>query len=341
MKKLILSFALFTAFISNAQSISLSDTLSTGDMFQYYLVDSATPSQASTIGNAAGTTWDFSNIILVDDAGLYNTSVIDIATSSFATDFPAAVYHEDFNSGVQTFFENTTTNVITHGFVFSSGGSDYVIKYNTDVLDGLPFPIAFGDATNDVISGEATVPTFGTVAISGTATIEADGEGELKLPGNTYANTLRVKTVETLSGLTLLGNATITRTSYNYYHTATSNFPIFIYGDIVLTIPGMGAINLKMIWSKDANPNYLSNETLKSDAFTAKLYPNPSTEGVTLSLNKIGANIEILNTIGKIVYSNSATGLNNYIDLSTLSTGVYFVRVSAGNEVITKKLILK
>ncbi len=342
MKKLILSFALLSACLSNAQSILLSDTLSTGDMFQYYQVDTATASLDAVNGNATGLIWDFSNIILVDDAGLFNTEVIAIANSTFASDFSAATYHEDFNTGVQTFFENTMSNVITHGFVFTSGGSNYIIKYNTDQLSGLPFPIAYGASISDAIAGEATVPVFGTVAISGTATIDADGVGELKLPGNNnYTNTLRVKTIETLSGITPFGNATITRTTYNYYHTATSNFPIFTYGDIVLTIPNMGTIYLKMVWSKDADPNYLSTETIKNEVFTSSLYPNPANESVKVSLNKSGSQIELLNAIGKVVYVNSNASQINNIDLSTLSSGVYFVRITAGAEIITKKLIVK
>jgi len=341
MKKLLLSFTIMASWTINAQSILLGDTLSTGDMFQYYQVDSATASQASITGNSAGTVWDFSNIILVDDSGQFDTEVIDIANSSFSADFPSAKYHENFNSGVQSFFVNETDKVITHGFVFSSGGSDYIIKYNVDSLEGLTFPIAYGNSTSDIISGEAVVPFFGSVAIAGTADMTVDGLGELKLPGNNYSNTLRVKTIENLSGSTILGQAEITRTTYAYYHTATSKFPLFIYGDIVLTVQNNGTIYLKMVWSKDANPNYVAIEDSNSELIKVNIYPNPASESVLVDVNKSGTKIEILNTIGKVVFTKASSSLKNNLDVSSLSSGVYFIRITEGNSMFTKKLIIK
>ena len=70
-----------------------------------------------------------------------------------------------------------------------------------------------------------------------------------------------------------------------------------------------------------------------------KIFPNP-TQGVlnfetadSISLDKV----EIYDTIGKRVFSSSV--YNNSIDISALTSGVYFVKAFSGEHQITKKIV--
>ena len=68
------------------------------------------------------------------------------------------------------------------------------------------------------------------------------------------------------------------------------------------------------------------------------LYPNPSTDLITIN---IPSSIELESTIlydllGKVVLSNSN---NNQVNLSSLPTGVYILKITTSNGSITKKVI--
>ncbi|MCE3226294.1 MAG: hypothetical protein K0S32_845 [Bacteroidetes bacterium] len=73
-----------------------------------------------------------------------------------------------------------------------------------------------------------------------------------------------------------------------------------------------------------------------------KLYPNPSANGlVTVEANGNFSKVEVVNILGSVVASQNAI-LNEKInlDLTTLPTGTYFVRMTSGAKVTTEKLII-
>ena len=75
-----------------------------------------------------------------------------------------------------------------------------------------------------------------------------------------------------------------------------------------------------------------------------KLYPNPTNDGV-VTIDAATTNytkIEVLNILGAVVASqnNTLTEEKIKLDLATLPTGTYFVRVTAGDKSYTEKLII-
>jgi len=76
------------------------------------------------------------------------------------------------------------------------------------------------------------------------------------------------------------------------------------------------------------------------------VYPNPATKTATVALSlKANTNItmEVLNTLGQVVYTMPAQNRNSGISMSTIdvsnfAAGQYFVKISAGTEVMTKQL---
>ncbi|KGL64051.1 endonuclease [Polaribacter sp. Hel1_85] len=72
-----------------------------------------------------------------------------------------------------------------------------------------------------------------------------------------------------------------------------------------------------------------------------KMYPNPI-NGNKLYFNLIkNVNINIYNVLGKLIKTEKVNTNNNSIDISSLSKGVYLVKINSENEIITKKLIKK
>jgi hypothetical protein len=75
-----------------------------------------------------------------------------------------------------------------------------------------------------------------------------------------------------------------------------------------------------------------------------KLYPNPTNDGV-VTIDAATTNytkIEVLNILGAVVASqnNNLAEEKIKLDLATLPTGTYFVRVTAGDKSYTEKLII-
>jgi poly(beta-D-mannuronate) lyase len=69
-----------------------------------------------------------------------------------------------------------------------------------------------------------------------------------------------------------------------------------------------------------------------------KIYPNPAKDFIYLSTNEDVFGIEVYNLIGKKVLSFSKL-INNRIDVSTLSKGVYILKITNNNLVASRKII--
>jgi len=87
------------------------------------------------------------------------------------------------------------------------------------------------------------------------------------------------------------------------------------------------------------------NDTLNIEDFIAskasiKLFPNPTSNRVTITSNsteKIGT-ISIIDVSGKKLLSQNQS---NIIDVKHLANGIYFVTIDVGQQIITKKLLIK
>lgn len=75
-------------------------------------------------------------------------------------------------------------------------------------------------------------------------------------------------------------------------------------------------------------------------ASKVKLYPNPST-GIVKITTENEVKVQVIDVLGKIVYTNNAIANNTNIDLSNMQKGIYLVKVTGTDVNITEKLILK
>ncbi len=81
-------------------------------------------------------------------------------------------------------------------------------------------------------------------------------------------------------------------------------------------------------------PTSISENTLES----VKVYPNPVRNMLNIDNLSTEANISIYNMAGQLVISEQAVSGTNSIDLSSLSAGLYIVRMQDGNNVRTEKV---
>src|SRR5690606_21496495 len=81
----------------------------------------------------------------------------------------------------------------------------------------------------------------------------------------------------------------------------------------------------------------LPESNLLGSKRTINVYPNPTKEELNIGIDSKDIQlITIFNTSGQIVLSPPPS---NRIDISSLSTGIYFIRIANNKETFTKKII--
>jgi len=70
-----------------------------------------------------------------------------------------------------------------------------------------------------------------------------------------------------------------------------------------------------------------------------KIFPNPS-NGELFVLNAENSNIEIIDILGKVVYSALLNSNNEQLNLSSLFNGSYLARITNKQNVITRNIVL-
>tara|TARA_B110000046_G_C12990080_1_gene397452 strand:+ start:861 stop:1886 length:1026 start_codon:yes stop_codon:yes gene_type:complete len=341
MKTPLLLMVISAGFCGSAQTINLSDTLSTGDSQTYYVLDSNATAYPDVVG--AGVTWDYEGIGGYGIAPNIN-SVIPAETSDFSDDYPISVYAENFENSINTFFSNDADagEVIVHGFVFQELSNDFIIKYDIDPLISAKFPMTLGTTYDDAINGTATLPLAGDVAIDGSATITCDGTGVLKIGTSVYTDVIRVHTLEVSEGIILGSPAIITRESYVYYDISADNMAIFIHGSVLAELGAGGVFGYTAVYSIDEITQIVGVEETTQAELDLTVYPNPASGNfTTISTVEGTESLTILNSIGQVVttYNNPGTQVN--VDVSELSTGAYFVQATKGSATRTEKFVVK
>jgi hypothetical protein len=89
--------------------------------------------------------------------------------------------------------------------------------------------------------------------------------------------------------------------------------------------------------------NGLESRTVCSDASSISIYPNPTQGNVMLTMLpgcEQTYSLQVVNVLGQQIMSNTNLVFNQVLDISTLSSGVYFFIVSTGyNERLVRKIV--
>lgn len=85
-------------------------------------------------------------------------------------------------------------------------------------------------------------------------------------------------------------------------------------------------------------------ENLSDESFSLnqiKIFPNPTSDFISVSGLTDEFEYDVFNIQGKVLSNGKIDSINNQIDLSSLSNGIYIIRVGNGDNFITKKIIKK
>ena len=155
--------------------------------------------------------------------------------------------------------------------------------------------------------------------------------------------------------LSLIGNNTVTLLDTSFVSILTSGTDTITVGPI--NTIGMGAsiltINTTLNGDLDMNNDTLVSSILFENCSTTgieenntsinfNVYPNPATDYVTIKLDESASDIKVdlVSVTGKLIYSASSINNNRIgIDLSSVSKGVYFLKISVDSETVLQKLV--
>ena len=148
------------------------------------------------------------------------------------------------------------------------------------------------------------------------------------------------------------------------YESCTSASSISCGISLSLTNLTPGSKYYLKVWMEETTSSKSNNSNTASGTFTLKLsessvlavndfakekfelevYPNPSKSNISISLanNKKIQKLEIYNILGEKIISkinNNVSKIN--LDVSSLSSGIYFIKAKTENTILSKKLIIK
>jgi hypothetical protein len=338
MKKSLLALS-FLPLFSFAQMTSANEP-AIGATATLYLCDSNTVLYQNITGS--NVTWDYSDLLGVQElTKVLKVEAVDLSTADSI--FMDATKKYSIGDLLTTYYSSSSSERISQGNIFSEQSLGTVfVNWNVDNQKLNNYPFALNDELYDAIDGgilsaNPLVP-IDTVADGGSySTI--DGVGTLKLQQNDYTNVIRYYITDTLN--TVIYNAifgeqpiNLVREWYEYYDYTTSNLPIFVVVSIKLTSALLNNEST-LVLSKDMPNDYIG--LAENNIGTFDLYPNPADQ--VLNIKTEGDfNYSLMNVNGEVLVKNA---ISKTLDISSLSAGIYFVKLQNVKGVQVKKFVKK
>lgn len=244
---------------------------------------------------------------------------------------------------VSSFYKSTPTQFEFLGTVPSSSLS---LSFTNTAISAI-WPVTNTYSNSDPFSGSVKVVIFipSTGPFSGTQNVNATGTGTLQLPnGITLNNCLQLTSNLNGTGsvniLTITATMTMNTTNYDYYH-SSQKFPVLSisYSKTTIKLGATGTPTVTNTTQISVNNDIFSgiNEYTLDNSLT--IYPNPASDFITVGINNDDAIIEIVNQLGQTLKSEKINSPISQINISSLNSGIYFVKTTIGNKSSVKKLI--
>ncbi len=349
---------MLAAFAVLSGTMSAQQPVLTNNVFPE-LGDAVTQIDGDTLGiepgaSGANQTWNFSSLSALPGEVAVASTVATAASTPFAANFPdanlAAVTTTD-DGTAYAYFKQEANKISFYGS--AAGG---IFFQFTDPQVVLQTPLNYHDAFTDSYNSEFSIPDGGTFYSKAIKAAEYDAYGTLKMPGATYSNAMRVKSVELSIDSTVFdGGYIVTILNTTTYEWYVANRPgpqvsvSYSGGHSKTVIPGIPPFEEEVPVTKSVN--FVTNVTTAvSETPEQRLGiqiegfgPNPAVETITLRFNaEPGAGelqVMVLNTAGQMLQSQvlkPETGENILrVPVAQLPAGQYLISVSDGKAVKT------
>jgi hypothetical protein len=329
MKKIYLITALVFGLSSQAQ-LTLTKTNNqplAGDVLNFSGYDSTTAVPKAT---GSGMNWNFSSLTL--GSNLSSKTYTNVASTPAGSLFPTA--NIALIRGNNDEFEYYNNQTGSYAYAGMANASNTSITTFANQAIKLNWPTAFGNSNSDAFSATEVAPSS-TVNWNGNLSYTATGSGTVTMPdGTKYNNCLQVKTIITV---TMSGSSSATMTMINYeYYSSTRRYPVI---SVEYQTMKQGTVTAK---GYDINADLAAMTSVSKNTiskFHAIVYPNPAKEVINVQLNgnTIADKMELFDVTGRSVLS---TYNSNSINTSSITKGIYVLKVSSGNSVMQKQVII-
>ncbi len=279
----------------------------------------------------ANITWDFSGILTLQS--ITNTFLTTSATP-YASTFPTANLASNVDDGSTPYFAYYLVNSNNFSIAGMYIPSMAIAIPYSDVENLLQYPITYNTSYTDNFACTLTGNDR-----HGHVDVVADGYGTLIMPYGTVTNVLRVKASETYADY-ISGVPVANYTSINYYW-----YKPGIHNNIlqISTLNMNGNLYNQYGLYIDGTNVGINESTLGQSNFSC--YPIPATNKITIEIQQQKhvneSTITICNINGEEIIKQqiSLTSNKSEIDISALSSGVYFVKLVTDKTVEIKKII--
>lgn len=267
---------------------------------------------------AVGTnqTWDFSAFIY--DNNNPEEFLVRLPAQNELNDFPmATIAVESTVDGSVDYYHASTDSLATLG----SSGDNGMAIYSNPLIE-MKYPLSDGVVYHDT-SVYSYLSGSTPVTVTQFRKWQLTGSGTLITPTETWNGVSKVSTIDSMIFM-VDGSvyATVLAYSFNWYNeTENTALARIMYDDYYDETKGVFLFN-----SGFATVDQLSD-------VTRKVFPNPAKDQVTIEGHF--DRYELISPEGTIVL----TGSESTVSLTSLSAGIYFLRIFNGDEMNQQKLV--
>ncbi len=338
MKKILIILSFFSTISLFGQSAFTKTNHHLNGTETYFVCDSLISNFENITGS--GVTWNYDTI---QKKGVSGTIVI--ANNDGTEDSVFTPSDRNINTGNFTieYIVTSADTVFRKGISIINPDLGAVNSYFNPMPKAITYPLAFQDSVVSSFSGGADVLALGLVAVPmwGTHKSKYDGYGTLVIGNTTVHDVSRIFSYDSIKVDTQdpgVGIIDVVLFSIEYYDLTTSSSPIFIKQTYQI-IMGSEIAEFPFVLSK-YDPSVTQTIGVKSVSSDIKfnIAPNPVQDNIKLSGDFERADIQIINTLGEIVYTGSALN-NTTVSIADLTAGVYILKATVNKQVITKKII--
>lgn len=248
------------------------------------------------------------------------------------------------------------TNTVSQAIVVNAAPTIYVISNKASVCAGSPANItAFGASSytwsngtmNQITTVSPTVST--TYTVLGTNANGCTGMATQAINVNALPNVVAATSSPNEMCVKETATLTATGSAINYQWLSSSSSFIMTGNPVVVspnvtttyTLTGTDANGCQKSTTVVQNVSECTglNEITKAGN-NVKVYPNPTAGEFTIELaNSAVKTLEVIDLTGRVVYSTATVTNKSKVNLSSLSNGIYYVKIQTNNSTEVVKVV--
>jgi len=295
-------------------------------------------------------TWDFSQLTPISQRVEKYVGKSDFPLLYLATFFSKA------NLGsVRDDVNLLSVITIENGYNFFKNKSSYFkqVGYGAEI-NGVPtpivfsasdyiyrFPMAYGNSDSCISKWSINIPSIGSLKETKNRVNHIDGWGTVITPYGTF-QCIRIKSeIKQMDSITYSTGGITMGIPQNY--TEYTWFSKSIPFPIIKVISSLGGTQTSIEYSDSAR-QFVGIEASVNEDMNVKVFPNPSTNGFTVSVQTQSQNnkIQIMDLSGRVVYNEAiSNSFSRNYPKDFLAKGVYILRLSSDDRFITKKIVIQ